>query len=122
MPTINVDANYLKSTLLKIAIIAKAHQWGINHHAIEDIVARAMPSAQLDASTGELKNFSADVFLSGLAVDETTRHLLSNPRPKTSSNPVHGDLTADEFNALPPEERLNRANAVSFADKKRRGA
>ena len=81
-----------------------------------------MQSAVLDSESGALKNFDADVFLSGLAFDEKTRHLVDNPKQKKSSNPVHGDLSAEEFNSLPPQERLSRINAATFADKKRRVA
>ncbi len=122
MANVTIDEDQLKRLRLRLAITAKARLWGVSDFAVEDCVERAMKSALLDASTGELKNFDADVFLSGLAVDERTRHLVDNPKPTQSSNPVHGDLTEEQFAALSPEERLKRANAASFEGLKRRAA
>jgi hypothetical protein len=121
MSKVSVDASELMRLRLTIAISEKAEMWGVNKFAIADVVGRAMQSAQLDQTTGELKNFDATVFLSGLEHDPQTRHLVSSDaKPLVKSvNPAHGDLTEAQFNALPPEERLSRINAATFADKKR---
>lgn len=111
----------LKRLRLKLAITAKARHWGVGDFAIEDCVERAMKTALLD-SMGELQNFDADVFLSGLASDEKAKHLVNNPTPTQTKNSIHGDLSPEEFAALPPEERLKRANAASFEALKRRAA
>lgn len=121
MSNVSIDASELKRLRLTVAISAKAKLWGVSEFAVADVVSRAMTTALLDETTGELKNFDASVFLSGLEHDPQTRHLVSSDaKPQVrSANPAHGDLTEAQFNALPPEERLKRANAASFADKKR---
>jgi hypothetical protein len=121
MSKVSIAASELMRLRLTIAISEKASLWGVSPFAIADVVNRAMQSAQLDETTGELRNFDASVFLSGLEHDPNTRHLVSSdakPQAK-SANPIHGDLTEAQFNELPPEERLYRINAATFADKKR---
>ena len=121
MSKVSIAASELMRLRLTVAINAKAKLWGVSEFAVADVVNRAMQSAQLDETTGELKNFDASVFLSGLEHDPQTRHLVSSdakPLVK-SANPIHGDLTEAQFNALSPEERLKRANAAYFADKQR---
>jgi hypothetical protein len=119
MSKVTIDANELMRLRLTVAISAKAKFWGVSEFAVADVVSRAMLSAQLDQTTGELKNFDATVFLSGLEHDPQTRHLVSSDAKPQVKSAAHGDLTEAEFNALPPEERLKRVNAASFADKKR---
>jgi hypothetical protein len=119
MTKITIEADELKRLKLTLAIARRAKVWGVSDFALEDVVARAMQSAQIDSS-GQLTYFNADVFLSGIAVDESTQHLVDKghkPKAKTH-NPAYGDLSEAQFNALLPEERLRRINAVTFADKK----
>ena len=115
MGKISIEADELKRLRLTLAIARKAQVWGVRDYAVEDVVARAMESAQIDATSGELRNFDADVFLSGIAVDEKTRHLVNMEiaKEKKRSNPAFGDLTEKEFLALPPEERLRRHNLAN---------
>lgn len=121
MSMVSIAASELKRLRLTIAITEKARYWGVSPFAIADVVNRALQTALLDETTGELKNFDASVFLSGLEHDPQTRHLVSTDAkpPAKSTNPLHGDLTEAQFNALPPEDRLRAINAASFAEKKR---
>ena len=62
MSNVSIDASELKRLRLTVAISAKAKLWGVSEFAVADVVSRAMTTALLDETTGELKNFDASVF------------------------------------------------------------
>ena len=122
MTKISIETEELKRLRLTLAVTRKARAWGVSDYAIEDVVARGMQSAQIDSTTGQLTNFDADVFMSGIATDEKTQHLVGNDpaKEKRGANPAHGDLTEKEFLALPAEERLRRHNNANPVGPKKR--